>query len=153
MHVLSSNPLWESFGLRALAYVTYGGADLGECFSTMERIGNGPVEDWYREWTRTGERVYAIARTCESGGHWVSAREAYLRASTYFHVAYLPLFGAPVDPWLVDAYMQEADASAAPRFSATFPSSRWRCRTKKLRCRHTSCGPNTVPCRLPRCFT
>ncbi len=121
MHVLSSNPMWESFGLRALACTASGGADLGECFSTMARIGNGAAEDWHREWIRTGERVYAIARTCESAGHWISAREAYLRSSTYFRVAYLPFFGAPVDPWLLDASMQEADAFRRAAVLSDFP--------------------------------
>jgi dienelactone hydrolase len=76
----------------------------------MERVGNGTAEDWYREWTRTAERVYAIARTSEEKGHAASAREAYFRASAYYHASYFPLFGAPVDPWLADAFERETDA-------------------------------------------
>jgi dienelactone hydrolase len=110
MFILSDNPMWESFGLRALAYAGYGGSDLGECFSTVQRIGSGTAEEWYREWTKTAERVFGIARSCENSGHVVSAREAFFRASTYYHVSYFPLFGAPVDPWLVDAFERETDA-------------------------------------------
>jgi dienelactone hydrolase len=110
MPVLSDNPAWKAFGARALARAIYGGADIGECFSTVERIGNGVAEDWYREWTKTAERVFGIARTCEEAGHLVSAREAYFRASTYYHVSYFPLFGFPVDPWLADAFERETDA-------------------------------------------
>ncbi len=121
MHVLNDNPMWEAFGLRALARTAYGGADIGECVSTLERIGNGTREDWYREWTRTAERVYSIARICESAGHRVSAREAYFRASTYFHLAYFPLFGAPVDPWLVDASSKETDAFCRGAALGEFP--------------------------------
>lgn len=110
MRILSNNPAWEAFGVRALARATYGGADVGECFATVRRIGNGGHEDWYREWTRAAERVFGIARTCEEAGHFISAREAYFRASTYYHVSYFPLFGFPVDPWLADAFERETDA-------------------------------------------
>jgi hypothetical protein len=106
----SNNPAWQVFGARALARVIYGGADIAECFSTFERISNGTAENWYREWTNTAERVFAIVRTCEQGGHLISAREAYFRASTYYHVSYFPLFGFPVDPWLADAFERETDA-------------------------------------------
>ncbi len=111
MGILSNNPMWESFGLRALTCAIYGGADLGECYATMSRIGDtGSREDWYREWTHTAERLFGIARHSEDAGHTVSAREAYFRASTYYRVSYFPLFGAPVDPWLVDAFEKDADA-------------------------------------------
>ena len=49
MPILSNNPLWETFGLRALPYSVYGGADLGECVTTMSRIGDGTADDWHRE--------------------------------------------------------------------------------------------------------
>jgi pimeloyl-ACP methyl ester carboxylesterase len=110
MPVLSDNRLWEAFGLRALAYTYYGGADLGECFSTVERIGTGDNDDWHREWTNTAERLLAVAQTAESAGHTVSAREAYFRASSYFRVSYIPLFGSPVDARLTQAFQQETAA-------------------------------------------
>lgn len=110
MSILSENALWESFGLRALGYAGYGGSDLGECFTTVRRIGNGTPEDWYREWMKTADRVFGIAESCEANGHVVSAREAFFRASTYYHVAYFPLFGAPVNPWLVEAFERETAA-------------------------------------------
>jgi pimeloyl-ACP methyl ester carboxylesterase len=110
MPMLSNNPLWEAFGLRALAYTYYGGADLGECSSTVDKIGSGGAGDWYREWTNTAERVLAIAQTAEAAGHQVSAREAYFRASSYYRVSYIPLFGAPVDPRLSAAFEREIDA-------------------------------------------
>lgn len=110
MPILSCNPLWEAFGLRALGYTAYGGADIGECVSTVANVGDGTAEDWYRQWTATAGRVFATGVMSEATGRFVSAREAYFRASTYFHVAYLPLFGTPVDPWLIDAFTQETDA-------------------------------------------
>jgi pimeloyl-ACP methyl ester carboxylesterase len=110
MPILSSNPLWEAFGLRALPYSLYGGADLGECVSTIDRVGEGTADNWYREWIATADRIARIAKQSEQRGHRVSAREAYLRAATYYHVSYFPLFGFPVDPRLSRAF--EAEVSA-----------------------------------------
>ncbi|WP_172838240.1 alpha/beta hydrolase family protein [Terriglobus roseus] len=77
----------------------------------MNRIGDtGSREDWHREWVQTADRLFAIGRTCEDAGHKVSAREAYFRASTYYQVSYFPLFGSPVDPWLVDAFGKETES-------------------------------------------
>jgi len=76
--ILSKNPMWEAFGLRALPFALYGGADLGECVTMVERIGDGgTIDDWYREWTTTADRVAEIGRESERRGHLVSAREAY----------------------------------------------------------------------------
>jgi hypothetical protein len=49
MSILSRHPMWESFGLRPLPYALYGGADFGECLTTVERAGDGTSDDWYRE--------------------------------------------------------------------------------------------------------
>src|SRR5215469_8149004 len=110
MPLLSSNSMWETFGLRALSYVFYGGADLGECVSTVNRVGDGGADDWHREWLQTADRITAIANECKQEGHLVSAREAYFRAATYYHVSYFPLYGFPVDPRLTRAF--EAEVSA-----------------------------------------
>jgi hypothetical protein len=111
MGLLSDDPLWETFGLRALWRVASGGADFGECLTTVQRVGSGDRDGWYREWTATAERLAATGDDCAAGGHRVSAREAYLRAVTYFHISYLPLFGRPLDPRL---------AAASERETATF---------------------------------
>ena len=51
MPILSSNPMGEAFGLRALPHALYGGADLGECTTTVKRVGDdGTADDWYRKW-------------------------------------------------------------------------------------------------------
>jgi len=41
MPILSSNVMWEAFGLRALPYALYGGADIGECVTTIDRVVHG----------------------------------------------------------------------------------------------------------------
>jgi pimeloyl-ACP methyl ester carboxylesterase len=110
MPLLSTNAMWESFGLRALPYALYGGADIGECVSTIQRVGEGSADDWYREWVATADRLAAAAKVSEDRGHGVSAREAYFRAATYYHVSYFPLYGFPVDSRLNQAF--EAEVSA-----------------------------------------
>jgi pimeloyl-ACP methyl ester carboxylesterase len=111
MPLLSKNPLWEQFATRTLFLTTYGGADFGECLTTMQRIGDdGDAAAWYREWTATGDRLAGAARESEDAGHVVSAREAYLRAATYYRTSYQPLYGAPVDSRLVAAFERESEA-------------------------------------------
>ena len=51
--MLSDNAMYEAFGERALFQATYGGAELGDCTSTVERVGDGSIDDWYREWVAT----------------------------------------------------------------------------------------------------
>lgn len=109
--VLSTNALYEEFGERALYRATYGGADFGECTTTIRRIGDsGSDDEWYDEWVATADRVAGIGDTSAAAGHAVSAREAYLRASTYYQVAYYPLYGKPVDPRLVEAFEKETES-------------------------------------------
>ena len=117
--VLSSNPLYEVFGERGLFYANYGGADFGEVTTTAGRIGDSvSADDWHREWVATADRVAGIGDKSAAAGHAVSAREAYLRASTYYRTSYFPLYGK-VDPRLVEAFERETDSfqKAAPLFS------------------------------------
>jgi len=97
--VLSSNSLYDGFGQRGLFHAYYGGADFGEVTTTAERIGDSTsADDWHREWVATADRVAGIGDESAAAGHAVSAREAYLRASTYYRTSYFPLYGKPVDP-------------------------------------------------------
>jgi hypothetical protein len=45
----------QAFGERALFWAPYGGADFGECKSTVERIGDCSIDDWHREWVATAD--------------------------------------------------------------------------------------------------
>jgi hypothetical protein len=49
MPLLSDHPMWEVFGQRALLRAVYGGADFGECITTVEHVGAGAADDWHRE--------------------------------------------------------------------------------------------------------
>jgi alpha-beta hydrolase superfamily lysophospholipase len=80
----------ESFSfeaLRAACFANYGGAELGEVLVTARAIPEGDEAAWHREWKATAQRVEALARQSLDGGHPVSAREAFLRASNYYRTA------------------------------------------------------------------
>lgn len=113
---LSDNALWETFGTRALFLATYGGADFGECAQAVERVGDGGVDAWHREWSATAEDLVQMGDASAAAGHPVSAREAYLRACTYYRTSYMPLFGAPTDERLQATFAREVEsfAKAAP---------------------------------------
>jgi hypothetical protein len=70
--------------VRTMGCVTYGGAALGECYETASRIEDEKEDSYTEAWRVTAERVEAIARKSLVGGHLVSAREAFLRASSYW---------------------------------------------------------------------
>ena len=108
--------------LRAIGQAAYGGADIGECLSTAYRIKEGNFESWYEEWRKTADRVCKIADKCLAGGHNVSAREAYLRASNYYRTAEFYLHGNPNDPRILESWgkSRQCFIKAAKLFSPPF---------------------------------
>ncbi len=83
------------FGLAiALGGAYSGQADIGECLAIAGRIKNGDADSWVRQWTDGGGRARETATTAESAGHRVSARQAWLRAATYFSIATYQVAGA-----------------------------------------------------------
>ena len=110
MNLFFKDPMYDRQATTAVVHTFYGGADLGECFTTVRRIQEGDAEGWYREWTATGDRVFDLAEKSAAAGHEVSAREAYLRACNYYRASYPFLFGTPVDPRLIEAFDREVDA-------------------------------------------
>ncbi|MET0702222.1 MAG: alpha/beta fold hydrolase, partial [Mycobacterium sp.] len=80
----------ESFSfetLRAAGFANYGGADLGDVLVTARAIPEGDEVAWHREWKATAQRVEDQGHRSLAGGHRVSAREAFLRASNYYRTA------------------------------------------------------------------
>lgn len=59
-------------------------ADVGETLATIERIPDGDVEAWITEWSALAERLASQAEDALRGGHRVTARSQFLRASTYY---------------------------------------------------------------------
>ncbi|HZY72489.1 MAG TPA: alpha/beta fold hydrolase, partial [Edaphobacter sp.] len=122
MSILNTNPLWNFFRLRALATVRAGGAEIDECDNTIRRIGStGTSDTWYREWITEAERLYAAACIEREAGQNDLARRSFTRASTYYRISYLPFFGFPVDPWLIDAFHREAEAFQCAAELSDFP--------------------------------
>jgi pimeloyl-ACP methyl ester carboxylesterase len=99
--------------LRAIGYAPYGGADIGECLATAERIREGDLESWYREWLRIADRIRAIAEAALAKQRMVSAREAFLRASNYYRTAEFFLHVDPRDPRILATWQLSRDCFAA----------------------------------------
>jgi alpha-beta hydrolase superfamily lysophospholipase len=95
--------------LRAVAAALYDGADLGECLHAARTVKGVDLDSWHDAWLALAERVQALARAEEDAGQLVSARSAYLRASTYFRTAGVMLFAEPVDPRQVTANIRQTE--------------------------------------------
>jgi pimeloyl-ACP methyl ester carboxylesterase len=105
------DPLFEELAVSlGLGLASHGGPGVGEVQATCARIVDGEDESWYSAWCSTGDRLAEAGDASAEGGHGVSAREAYLRASVCFSLAWHPLFGAPVDPRLVEAFGRQRAA-------------------------------------------
>ena len=115
----------ESFAfefVRNLGFTYYGGADIGEMMATAQRIKEGDVESWFREWDSVARRLNARADADLAGGHLTSARESYLRASTYFRTAEFYLHENAADPRILTTSQasQKAYAEAARLIGPTW---------------------------------
>ncbi|WP_158413658.1 hypothetical protein [Haladaptatus cibarius] len=49
MNVHFEDATFDYQTLRAMSYATYGGAESGECLTTVENIGEGNFEEWFIE--------------------------------------------------------------------------------------------------------
>jgi pimeloyl-ACP methyl ester carboxylesterase len=108
----------ESFAfefVRNLGFMYYGGSDLGEMIATAGLIKEGDEESWYTEFDKLARRILSRADASLAAGHRESAREAYLRASTYFRTAEFYLHANPGDPRILaeSRASQKAYAEAA----------------------------------------
>jgi pimeloyl-ACP methyl ester carboxylesterase len=73
--------------LRALGVADYGGSTVGECLAVVAEITDGSPRSWARSFERLARRVEERARVCLDAGRRVSARDHFLRASTYYRTA------------------------------------------------------------------
>lgn len=73
--------------VRTVGHAPFGGADIGECLETAERIDEKSRESWYHEWLKTAEQNEQLAQKSLESGHSRSARDAYLKASNYYRAA------------------------------------------------------------------
>ncbi len=70
-----------------LGTVRNGGGEIGEMFYTASQIEDYNPDSWAARWPEMAERVERRAGASEAGGHFVSAREFYLRAACYYRAA------------------------------------------------------------------
>lgn len=98
---------------RAFGASSYGASEFGEVMATVNRITSGDNDSWYNEWNATAERVFADAEAQFTAGHRISARDSYLRATTYFRCSEFFLHGIPEDPRIDRAYKNSIQAYKA----------------------------------------
>jgi pimeloyl-ACP methyl ester carboxylesterase len=73
--------------LRAIGLADYGGSSVGECLGAAAHVMDGDTASWVSAFRKVAERVEQRADTAFAHGHLVSARDHYLRASTYYRTA------------------------------------------------------------------
>jgi pimeloyl-ACP methyl ester carboxylesterase len=65
----------------------YGGSTVGECLAAAGMITDGDTGSWVSAFSALAARVEERALACRDDGHVVSARDHFLRASTYHRTA------------------------------------------------------------------
>ena len=98
---------------RAFGASSYGGSEFGEVLATASRIVSGDFDSWYNAWTATAETVAAEAEKQLADRHRISARDGFLRASTYYRASEFFLHGNPRDPRIKSAYEKSVQAYKA----------------------------------------
>ena len=74
-----------------MGYQSYGGASTGEVFYAIRQINEKDPETWVRAWQDMARMTQARGEQSLAGGHVVSAREAFLRAYTYYRTSTMVL--------------------------------------------------------------
>ena len=111
--------LFNAQFLRFLGHTGAGGADIGECYAAASSIREGDGESWYAGWHGLGERTESQAEASLGLGHTVSARLGLLKASNYYHAAYLFMMQPKPDARLLAAY--RAQRRAFEKATTLFP--------------------------------
>jgi pimeloyl-ACP methyl ester carboxylesterase len=94
-----------TFRSLALGATVNHGCEIGEAFRTAAHIKDGDAASWQAEWARTARLIAARGEQSLAGGHRVSARDQFQRASYYYRLALLAML--PADPRLKD-YARES---------------------------------------------
>jgi hypothetical protein len=81
------NP-WLSYQFRrTLGYAQLGGASVSECMQVASRVVPVDKESWHAEWMRVADSNTARAEMAEKEGDVFTARDGWLRASSYYRSA------------------------------------------------------------------
>lgn len=95
--------------VRAFGAAEYGGALFGEVLAAASRIAPGDFDSWYEAYNALADRIAKEAADQLSRGHRVSARDNFLRATTYYQASEFFLHGDPKDPRIARAYRLSTD--------------------------------------------
>jgi dienelactone hydrolase len=106
---LFADPFHEEFGTWMWGYTPYGGGDYGEVAAVAAAVGDGDDGAFFDAWVSAGDRLRAEADAAAAVGRQ-GASDLYLRASAFYASSYHPLFGAPVDPRLLDGFRRQIAA-------------------------------------------
>jgi len=109
MEFIFKDPQYSFQSLRTIGYTCSGGADIGECLSTVYRVKEGDDESWYAEWIKTARRLEKTADQFLKEGNKVSAGEACFRASNYYRTAEFFLHTNPKDPRILKTWGKSRD--------------------------------------------
>jgi pimeloyl-ACP methyl ester carboxylesterase len=110
MPLVFRDPLFDAQWLRAAGHSCSAGAEISECFTVAQHIGEPNAESWFKGWYSLAEMILTEAEKSRASGRRVSALGSFLRTSNYFRAAYTFLIGMPVDPRVVDAYRRHRAA-------------------------------------------
>jgi len=84
-----------------------GGGDLGEIDVIAHQKADPDDDEYFDIWSAAAQRHADAADAAAASGHRATARSHYLRAASFLTVAYHPLYGAPIDPRLADAFERQ----------------------------------------------
>ena len=73
--------------LRGISVMRTGGAELGECLETISKVNDNDFDSWVKEWEYTAQRAENEGESYAAKGLDVAARNAFLRASSYYRMA------------------------------------------------------------------
>jgi pimeloyl-ACP methyl ester carboxylesterase len=86
--------------MRALMPVGTGAAEQNECFLALDKTKKNNDQSWIREWAALAEKNAQVAGKAMQAGQTITARQAYMRACTYYQVAMFSL--SPTDQRLFE---------------------------------------------------
>jgi hypothetical protein len=94
---------------RAFGAAEYGGSLFGEVLAVSSRITAGDYDSWYNAWNEFADRIAKDGGDQLSRNHRVSARDSFLRATSYYQSSEFFLHGNPKDPRIARAYQLSID--------------------------------------------
>lgn len=81
------NPISDAYFSYLLAFGARGGADIGEAFSAVNKVGQYDAEGWVNGLTKLAALVEKEAEKSLAAGHTITARETFLRAYYLYRAA------------------------------------------------------------------